>query len=409
MIGFERSQALFQRAQKVVPGGIPGHQSPRLLPRNQSPCFIEKAAGCRFQDVDGRVYIDYLCAYGPMILGYRHPAVEKAVEAQREKGDCFDLPGPIMVELAEHLVGMIDSADWVIFGKNGSDVTDFACQTARAHTHRKKILMAQGAYHGIGPWCNPNPTGMTEEERANVLTFPYNHTQTLRRLVAEHGDQLAGIILSPFRHDAFHDQEMPTEDFLQALRDLCRPEGPVLILDDVRAGFRLDLRGSAAYFGLQPHLQCFSKALGNGYPISACLGREELKPAAEKVFFTGSFFMAAVPMAAALATVKELQRIDAVSHMFRMGERLKQGMLEQARSLGLKINYTGPVTLPFLTFEEDRSFEKARTFCARAYQEGVFFHPIHNWFLSAAHQEEDIDQTLAATLKAFQEVKRRFG
>jgi glutamate-1-semialdehyde 2,1-aminomutase len=408
MATFEKSQALYQRARQVIPGGIPGHQTPALLIPQKSPCFIDKAEGCRFWDADGNAYIDFMCAYGPMIIGYNHPKVEEAVLKQSQKGNCFNLPSPLLVELAEYMVGLIPSADWAVFGKNGSDVTNYACQVARAHTGKKKIVMAAGSYHGIGAWCNPNPNGFTEEDRANVLTFPYNDIEALKNLVKAHRDEMAGLIVPPFRHDAFHDQEMPSQPFLQGLRDLCRPEGPVLIMDDVRAGFRLDLRGSAAYFDLIPHLNCFSKAMGNGYPISACLGAKELMPSAKKVFFTGSFFMSAVPMAAALATLKELAAARAVDHMFRMGEKLKQGLLGQAASLGLEIHYTGPVTLPFMTFADDPAFEKARTFCARAFQEGVFFHPIHNWFLSAAHGEAEIKQTLLATGKAFEEVKARF-
>ena len=138
MPGFEKSQALYQRARKVIPGGIPGHQTPALMMRGESPCFIEKAEGCRFWDVDGNEYIDYMCAYGPMILGYNHPKVEEAVQKQRRKGNCFNLPSPLLVELAEYLVELIPSADWAVFGKNGSDVTNYACQVARAHTGQEK-------------------------------------------------------------------------------------------------------------------------------------------------------------------------------------------------------------------------------------------------------------------------------
>ena len=135
-------------------------------------------------------------------------------------------------------------------------------------------------------------------------------------------------------------------------------------------------------------------------PRSSC-------PAASKVFFTGSFFAGAEALAASLATLREMQDSRSLEHIFRMGEMLKQGLLDQAASLGLKINYTGPVTIPFMTFEDDKKFEKSRIFCARAYQEGVFFHPYHNWFLSAAHKEEDIRETLAATQKAFKAVKEK--
>ncbi|MBW2063139.1 MAG: aminotransferase class III-fold pyridoxal phosphate-dependent enzyme [Deltaproteobacteria bacterium] len=407
MRNFTESQALFERAEKVIPGGIPGHQSPRLLVWEQSPYFIEKAEGCRFKDVDGHEYIDYMCAYGPMIMGYNHPKIEEAVRNQKEKGDCFNLPSSLWVDLAESLVDLITSADWALFGKNGSDAVNCACLVARAHTGRKKIIMAAGTYHGIGLWCTPNPTGTTEEDRTNVLTFPFNDLNTLKELVQANQDELAGIIVTPFKHEFAHDLEMPTQAFLEGLKGICKADGPLLIMDDVRVGFRLHMGGSAEYFGLKPHLTCFSKALGNGYPISACVGAKELMEAASLIFFTGSFFTSAAPMAAALATLDEMVRTKALDHIFHIGEMLKQGMLDQAKSLGLEINYTGPVTIPFMTFKDDPSFEKNKTFCATAYQEGVFFHPFHNWFISAAHKEEDIEKTLLVTQKAFEAVKEK--
>ncbi|MBW2091084.1 MAG: aminotransferase class III-fold pyridoxal phosphate-dependent enzyme [Deltaproteobacteria bacterium] len=409
MRSFSKSQALYERAARVIPGGIPGHQTPRFLVWGKSPYFVERAEGCRFWDADGNEYIDYMCAYGPMILGYNHPKVELAVRQQKEKGDCFNLPSQAWVELAEYLVALIASADWALFGKNGSDAVNCAVMVARAHTGKRKIIMAEGTYHGIGPWCIPNTTGITQEDRVNVLTFPYNEPEILEKILQTNQDDAAAIIVTPFKHEFAHDQEMPTDAFLSCLKTICKPEGPVLIMDDVRAGFRLHMAGSAEYFGLKPQLTCFSKALGNGYPISACVGTKELMGAGRKIFFTGSFFTSAVPMAAALATLDEMVRTEALKHTFQMGEKLKQGMLKQAEDLGLTINYTGPPTIPFMTFKDDPSFEKAKTFCAAAYQKGAFFHPYHNWFISAAHKEEDIEQTLAITQEAFKEVKEAFS
>lgn len=402
---FTRSEELWAKARNLVPGGMPAHLSPDLLVRGQSPCFIERAEGCRFWDVDGQEYIDYMCAYGPMILGYNHPKVEAAAAEQKKKGDCFSLPAPIWVELAERMVELIVSADWVTFGKNGSDVCNHAVRVARAHTGRKKIVMARGSYHGIGAWCTPYTTGITEQERADVLLFPYNDVEALEKLLEIHGHEVAGVIITPFKHETSHDQEMPTADFINCLNSLTRVEGPVLIMDDVRGGFRLHLGGSGEYIGLKPHLSCFSKAMGNGYPISALCGIRELMPAASKVFFTGSFFAGAEALAASLATLEELVNGRGLEQAFHVGEMLKQGLLRQAASFDLKINYTGPVTIPFMTFENDEKFKKARLFCARCYQEGVFLHPYHNWFISAAHQEADIEETLAATEKALAAVR----
>jgi glutamate-1-semialdehyde 2,1-aminomutase len=405
MRSFARSQAYYERAKKIVPGGFPAHQSPDSLVHGQSPCFIERAEGCRFWDVDGHEYIDYICAYGPMILGYNHPKVETAVADQKRKGDCFNLPSPLWVELAEYLVQLIPAADWVTFGKNGSDVCNHAVRIARAYTGRRIIAVARGSYHGIGSWCSPGNAGIRPEERMDVLTFPYNDPEALREMIKAHGDELAAVMVTPFRHDYARDQELPTPAFIDRLNELGRGNGPLLILDDVRAGFRFHMGGSAEYFGLKPHLTCFSKALGNGYPISACLGLKPLMEAASQVFFTGSFFSNAEPMAAALATLKEMIRSEAITRLFHLGEQLKQGLMDQARTLGIEISYTGPVTMPFMTIRDSQGFIKNRIFCARAYQEGVFFHPYHNWFLSAAHTEKDIEQTLEAAKKAFQAVR----
>jgi len=402
---FTRSQELLKRARAVVPGGMPAHQNPAMLVRDQSPCFIERASGCRFWDVDGNEYIDYMCAYGPMILGYNHPAVEEAAREQAALGDCFNLPGPVWVDLAERMVGLIAGADWVTFGKNGSDACNHAVRVARAFTGRSKIVMGAASYHGIGSWCTPNTSGITSDERADVLTFDYNDAQTLTALLDQHQGQVAAVIVTPFKHEFAHDQEMPTPAFLEALQAGTSLDGPLLIIDDVRAGFRLHMAGSGEYIGLRPHLSCFSKAMGNGYPISACCGVSQLKDAAAGVFFTGSFFSGGVALAASLATLDEMERTSALEKTFHAGQKLKDGMGAQAKALGLSISYTGPVTIPFMTFSDDPEFNKAKTFCAAAYQEGAFFHPYHNWFVSAAHTDADVEETLAITEKAFKAVK----
>ncbi|GIW39956.1 MAG: glutamate-1-semialdehyde 2,1-aminomutase [Candidatus Binatia bacterium] len=314
------------------------------------------------------------------------------------------------VELAERLVALTPFADWVVFAKNGSDVCTWAVQVARAHTRKRKVLKAEGAYHGIDAWCTPFPRGTLPEERAHVSTFRYNDTASLEAAFAESRGDVAALVLTPFRHDTGRDQELPEPGFLAAARRLCDEEDAVLVLDDIRAGFRLGLRGSGEFFGLRPDLSCVSKALANGYPLSACLGSEKLRGAAEGVFFTGSFFTSAVPMAAALACLEVLEKTDAPAHMAAMGRLLLEGLGRQAEAHGLRVRLTGPPALPFLTFPSDRgSFERSRLFCAECVRGGVYFHPYHNWFLSAAHTEEDIRRTLEVTDAAFSAVRRTFG
>src|SRR5262249_34186870 len=191
-------------------------------------------------------------------------------------------------------------------------------------------------------------------------------------------------------------------------RARCDRLGAVLILDDVRAGFRLDLRGSGETMGVQPDLTCYCKALGNGYPISAALGRDSLRRAAEKVFFTGSYWTGPVEMAAALACLAELEATDAIGQMSRLGTRLRAGMERQAAGHGPPGGPARPTPLPFLTFVADEgSFERSRVFAAACAARGVYLHPHHNWFLSAALTDADVGRILEVTDEAFAEVTRR--
>ena len=402
---FTKSQELFARAARYVPNGIYGHQTPAMLVPGSYPYFYERGQGAHVWDVDGNEYIDYICSYGPIVLGHRHPKVDEAALAQMRKGNCFNGPTEVWAELAEYLVELTPFADWTVFAKNGSDVCTWALLVAREHTGRSKIVMAQGAYHGTHAWCTPMPAGTTTEDTANVLTFNYNDLADLRRVVEAHDGEVAGIIITPFRHDAFHDQELPVEGFHHGMRQLCDEKKIVLILDDVRCGFRLHLGGSGEYFGARPDLATYCKAIANGYPLAACVGRDFLRPAAESVFFTGSYFTSAVPLAAALACLKELKATGAVEHMRHVGTLLCRGLAEQARAHGLEVTVSGPPAIPFMSFKNDPGFDRNKVFGAACAARGVFLHPHHNWFLSAAHTEADIQRTLEVTDLAFREVK----
>ena len=406
---FDRSTALMERAQRVIPGGIYGHQSPQLLTRGSYPSFLTRGQGCRIWDVDGNEYIDFMCSYGPIVLGHRHPRVEEAVRAQLQQVDCQNLPGEPWVELAELLVSITPCADWAVYGKNGSDATSWAIAVARAHTGRDKVVVATGAYHGSHSWCTPNPMGTTENERSDVLTFEYNDLADLKRVVDENRGQVAALMLCPFRHDIFHNQEMPAPGFHDGVRALCDQEGIVLILDDVRAGFRLHLGGSGEVLGLRPDLTCYSKALANGYALSAGLGREELRPAAQQVFFTGSFFTAAVSMAASIATINALRDEGGIEKIAAAGTRFREGLDQEARSVGLAITQSGPPAIPYLTFDADENFERSRLWAGECARHGVFVHPHHNWFLCAAHSDADIDEALVITEAAFKVVRDKLG
>jgi glutamate-1-semialdehyde 2,1-aminomutase len=406
---FSQSHDLFQRAARVIPGGIYGHTSPALGLPGAFPYYAVRAEGCRYWDADGHEYIDYMCAYGPIVLGYNHPEVEEAAEKQRRDGNCFNHPTPLMVGLAEHLVNLVDFAGWAVFGKNGSDLTTWCVQVAREHTRRKKVLSISGAYHGAHAWCTPGHGGLIEEDRAHVHAFAWNDLNQFHDLIEKYRGQIAAFIAGPFHYPSFGDSILPEVGFFQEIQRVCHQEGILFILDDVRAGFRLHLGGSHRHFGFEPDLIVFCKALGNGHPISAALGRAELKRAASNVFLTGSYWNSAVPMAAAKKTLEILERDSLIPRINMLGERLMNGLREKAQRHGLEIRCTGPGAVPMMTFANETNLRRQQKFCTEAVRRGVFFHPHHNWFLCAAHREEDVDKSLAVADEAFAAVKETFG
>jgi glutamate-1-semialdehyde 2,1-aminomutase len=399
-------QKLRARAARVIPGGMFGHLNAARLPEGY-PQFFERGDGCHLWDVNGRRYVDFMCSWGPIVLGHHHPAVAEAVQHQMAAGDCLNGPSERMVELAERLVRLIPHADWTMFSKNGTDATTTCVTLARAATGRRKILVAQGAYHGAIPWCTPNPLGVTAEDRSHLLTFTYNDVGSLETAVQRAGDDLAGILVSAFRHDYGFDQELPDPLFARRVRELCDATDAALIVDDVRAGFRMTLRGSWDLVGVQPDLSAWSKAIANGHALAAVTGNDRYRDTASKIFVTGSFWCSAVSMAAAVATLDELERTDGPARMRAMGLRLRNGIAAQAANVGIGIRQSGPPQMPTLLFDDDPDFAKGDLFTREALKRGVYLHPRHNMFLSTAHTEADIDFALEATKAAFDVVAAR--
>lgn len=390
-----KDQLLRERAASVIPGGMWGHMATRYL-GSAYPQFCERADGCRVWDVDGREYIDLMCSWGPNILGHHHQAVEAAAERQRRLGDAMNGPGEVLVELAELLVKTVAHADWAMLQKNGTDATTACVTIARAGTGRRKVLVARGSYHGAVPWCTPSLAGVTAEDRAHIVHFDYNDVASLEAAVEQAGSDLAAVVVTAFRHDIARDQELPTAAFARRARELTTAADAALIVDDVRAGFRIDLAGSWEPLGVRPDLSAFSKAIANGYPLAAITGTDRFREAATKVYVTGSFWYGAVAMAAAIATINTLRDTDAISRMTEAGDRLRSGLDAAAKKHGLSLRQTGPVSMPMVLFDGDAEFKKADAFCSAALREGAYFHPRHNMFLSAAHTAKDIDLALQA-------------
>ena len=398
-----------ERARAVIPGGVYGHMSANNLPESY-PQFMVRGRGTRLWDADDNEYIDFMCGWGPIILGRQDPGVEAAVRAQLDTGDVLNGPSPVMVELAELLVEIIPAADWAMMAKNGTDATTACVTIARAATGKRKILAAIGAYHGAIPWCTPSTGGVLPEDRAHMGYFEYNDVESLRAAVDEAGDDLAGIIIAPVRQELARDQELATPEFAREIRALCDRTGSVMIIDDVRCGFRLDLGGSWEPLGVQPDLSAWSKGIANGYALSAITGTEALRTAATEIFITGSFWYSAVSMAASVATLTQLRDTDALQRMATSGAYLSGGLIKQAATHGFVTTQVGPVQMPLLRFaDDDVTSRLARLWTNEAVKRGVYLHPVHNWFLNAAHTIEDIDQALARTDEAFAELARLVG
>ena len=409
---YTKSQELFRRAAKVIPCGIPGHMSPTVnMPPTDYPMYAVKSDGARFTDIDGNVFIDYLCAYGPMILGYNHPVVDGAAKAQLEDANLTMCASPRMVELAEYLVVTIPAADWAFFAKNGGDVTNYATMIARSATGRKKIVMIRGGYHGVAAWMQtPGHHGVVEDDYANIIRIPWNDVAAFKQAIAEHPGDIAGFIATPYHVPTFFDSELPAEGYWQEIQAICNKEGIVLIVDDIRHGFRLHMGGSCEYFGFTPDLICFCKALANGYAISALVGRDSLKNEAAKVFYTGSYWYQAVPMAAALACLKELKRLDAPTVLIETGKTIFEGIAGIARTYGYTLTISGAYSMPTIRIANDDSLMLHQDWCAECTKRGAFIQSHHNLFISMAHHDEAvIDQTLAIADQAFKAVKEKYG
>ena len=391
---------LRERANRVIPGGMYGHMRAAGLPGGY-PQFFTRGEGCYLWDADGRKYLDFMCSWGPIVLGHRHAAVDEAVRRQLERGDCLNGPTDRMVELAERLVGLMPHADWAMFSKNGTDATTTCVTLARGATGKRKILLASGAYRGAVPWCSPYPFGVTAEDRAHVIYFKYNDVASLETAAAQAGSDLAGILVSAFRHDYGLDQELPDPGFAARARALANENDAALILDDVRAGFRLSLHGSWNDLGVQPDLSAWSKAIANGYALAAVTGNDRFRKAASQLYATGSFWCGAASMAAALATIDVLEAEDGPEHMRAMGQRFRDGIAAQAAKYGIGVRQSGPPQMPTILFDNDVDHATGSRFATEALKRGVYLHPKHNMFLSNAHGEADIDFALSVTDEAF--------
>ena len=408
---YEKSREWFDRACKVIPSGVYGHLGPaegNFIPVSKWPLLGERAQGSYFWDVDGNRFIDYMCAYGPNIMGYNDPDVDEAAMAQAKIGNCTTSPSYKMVELAELMVDTVKSADWAFFAKNGGDTTTAAIMTARAHTHRKKIIFVSGFYHGVAPWTQKiDYPGVLPEDVANNLYVPWNDFEALENIVDANEGDVAAFISTPYMHGNYLDNELPAPGYWQKVRELCSRKGIVLIVDDVRCGFRLSLEGSDAFYGFEADLICFCKAIANGWNVSCLCGKEFIKSAVSSLSYTGSYWMSAVPFAAGIANINKMRRLELPAILRAKAVKLLDGLKAAAENNGFDLVVSGEPALFYLRIANDDSLFLHQEWIAECVQRGAFFAGHHNHFLNYALSDEDIALTHEIADEAFKIVAKR--
>lgn len=428
------TQSFGDRARAVIPGGVNSGQ--RQIP-GLTDLVITKSSGARFVDQHGRSYIDYHAAFGPPLLGFHDPDVEAAV---REATTGVDLPGvavtPGEVELAEELTRLVPGIEKVLLTSTGSEATFHALRLSRAVTGRRLVVKFQGCYHGwhdsvslnvisapdrVGT-TDPISKGILPEVLAATLVLPFNDVDAVRRAFAEHGDDIAAVILEPVPHNV--GCLLPDIEFLRCLREETWKAGSVLVFDEVITGFRHALGGWQSLTGVIPDLTTLGKALGNGYPVAALGGRADLMeqfsttPGAP-VFFAGTYNGHPAVVAAALATVRKLQTEPVHEHVFRLGDAIRKGLAEVFAELGVPAVPTGYGSV-FLTYfmpgPEPRTYDDLLAndvglfvgYRRRMVDHGIFELPLNlkRSHVSYAHTDSDVDALLEATRTAVRDTMR---
>ncbi|HET7669133.1 MAG TPA: glutamate-1-semialdehyde 2,1-aminomutase [Burkholderiales bacterium] len=422
------NETLFERAQKVIPGGV---NSPVRAFRavGGTPVFFERAQGAHLWDTDGKRYIDYVGSWGPMVAGHTHPAVVSAVQAAAARALSFGAPTPQETQLAELLCRLVPSMERVRLVSSGTEATMTAIRIARGHTGRKLIVKFEGCYHGHADallvkagsgaltFGNPSSAGVPEETAAHTVVLDYNDVGQVRELFQKRGKDIAGVIVEPVAGNM--NLVLPAAGFLEALRDECARHGAVLILDEVMTGFRVALGGAQARYGIKPDLTTLGKVAGGGLPLGAVGGRREIM---EKLAPLGPVYQAGtlsgnpLAVAAGLATLQLVVQPGFVERIETTAVRLVNALAEEARKAGVTFSAQSIGSMFGLYFRAapPRSFaevmqcdrERFNRFFHAMLEGGVYLAPsaYEAGFVSAAHGTDEIEATLAAARSAFKRV-----
>ncbi len=398
-LNITKSRALFTQAQGLVPGGVLGARKPSDFIEGEYPIFFDEGKGGHVTDVDGNEYIDFLCGYGPIILGYREEEVDEAVIRQiRDKGFCFTLTQAYQNELAQRLTELVPCAQLSIFLKTGSDATTAAVRIARASTNRVTVLRC--GYHGWHDWSVEMKGGIPKKLYEDVYEFHYNKLESLEQLLTQHGNETAAIIMTPFGHPLHAKMEEPAPGFLEGVRELANRYGAVLIFDEIRTNFRLSMGGAQQRYNVIPDLSVLGKGMANGYAISAVTGTTEvMMAAATKLFISSTFFPNSDGYVAALKTLEILDRDQVIDAIWEKGERFLTNIRKTIATYDVGAELSGVAPMFFITFKKDTANtqrDRRDTFYTQLIRRKVFLTPHHHGYICYRHTEEDLGRAAHA-------------
>lgn len=420
---YDQSKAQFEKVLPLIPGGV---NSPVRAFRSvmEHPIFAESGAGSKLIDIDGNTYIDYICSWGPLILGHSHPDVVASLQDAAEKGTSFGVPTVLETEMAELVKERVPSVDVVRMVNSGTEATMSALRLARAYTGRKKILKFEGSYHGhsdsllikagsgVATLGLPDSPGVLEHTAQHTLTVAYNDLASVQHVCEQVGEDIAAVIVEPVAGNM--GVVPPQPGFLEGLRSLTEQYGIVLIFDEVMTGFRVDYYSAQGRYDVTPDLTTMGKVIGGGLPVGAYGGKKEIMQMiapAGTVYQAGTLSGNPLAMAGGIATLRQLSPAS-YEELERIGQMMEQGLRKNAAEAGIAhhINRVGSMVCIFFTDENVISYDQAKTadteIFAKYYRnmlaEGVLLPPsqYEGMFLSLAHTDEDINQTLEANRKA---------
>jgi glutamate-1-semialdehyde 2,1-aminomutase len=420
------SDALFEAAKQRIPGGV---NSPvrAFKAVGGTPVFIDRAEGPYLFDVDGKRYIDYVLSWGPMLLGHAHPDVLDAVRRQLDKGLSFGAPTVLETELAEMLCSLVPGMEQVRMVNSGTEATMSAIRLARGATGRDKIIKFEGCYHGHSDsllikagsgaltFGVPSSPGVPKALADHTVTLTYNDIDGVKKAFAEIGDQVACVIVEPVAGNM--NCVPPIPGFLETLREQCDASGALLIIDEVMTGFRLGPQGAQGYYGVTADITTLGKVMGGGMPVAAFGGRSEimqqLAPAGP-VYQAGTLSGNPLAMAAGLAMLKAVQQPDFYPPLFAKTDALVAGLCERAEAAGIAMTSNHVGTMFGVFFSDEKTItnyqqvmacdtDRFNRFFHGMLQEGVYLAPAsyEAGFLSAAHSDQDINDTLDAAERVF--------